>query len=105
MINCIQCGFWQEQANTKGVGICRRHAPCPIVGPSPGLVTIGTHKAAWPYTRDLDGCGEGMIMQQRPIADQNEAGDTLANLNPKTTEKPSFQDMVNMAKNKTGGRY
>lgn len=103
MINCNSCGFWQDQPNTKGVGICRRHAPCPVVGPSPGMVTVGTHKTSWPYTRDLDGCGEGMIFQQRPIVDQNEAGDTLANLSPKVAGKPSFTDMVNIAKVKMSG--
>lgn len=105
MVSCAECGYWEPGEDTPGWGACRRHAPSPkVTGDAGPFVNHGTNKAIWPYTRSVDGCGEGMEAV-RPIARPNqnsEPPDKFAS-QVKTLIKPTFNDIVLQAKEKSNG--
>ena len=62
-IQCMDCGYWIREPNSM-MGQCRRKSPSPTVekggggGPS-SFVAPFNYRTIWPFTREIDGCGDG----------------------------------------------
>jgi hypothetical protein len=66
IVECQHCCFWEEWSNKDLMGICRRHAPRPIVVKNrvdlellESFSDIEALAVYWPDTRATSGWGEG----------------------------------------------
>lgn len=63
-IQCKDCVFFKAHGGAFKTGVCRRHAPLPLMiaeeAPEVDEVAAGIEMpAVWPQTRREDGCGDG----------------------------------------------
>lgn len=101
-MQCANCGVWHPEENSPGWGTCHRHAPSPRAIPDAGMfIGHGNNRAYWPYTRSTDNCAEGMEFARQLAPDQNaEPPDKFQEQVKTLAGKPSFKDLVDMAREK-----
>ena len=61
-VRCADCAYWlREQGPESHMGQCRRNAPLPEVqkGGTGNFIAPMNFRTVWPYTRYMDGCGNG----------------------------------------------
>jgi len=63
IVKCSDCAFWIREKNNN-FGQCRRKAPQPVCGSTGVFVGAHNNRAIWPYTREIDGCWEGVSISQ-----------------------------------------
>ena len=95
MVKCSDCSYWfQEKANNFGQ--CRRRAPQPVNGPVGAFIGPHNVRATWPYTRDTDGCGDGVSMV-RVIPEETQDQTIVRDTRPPTLNP--FNAAVEKARN------
>ena len=60
-LGCKNCVYWEKFDNT-GYGVCRRHAPQPVIDQSIDYDAVRFTRfqpVSWPVTRSDDWCSEG----------------------------------------------
>jgi len=69
-LGCKNCVYW-EKFDNDGYGVCRRHAPQPLIQQSLHYDAIQTHRyppVSWPVTESDDWCSEGKKPEFTPRA-------------------------------------
>jgi len=59
IVRCSDCLYWIREKNNN-FGQCRRKAPQPVCGQAGVFIGPHNNRAIWPYTREVDSCGEGV---------------------------------------------
>jgi len=68
-LGCKDCVNW-EKFDVRGYGICRRHAPRPLVLEDVKYSEPGSEKylaVSWPVTSSSDWCAEGKEPEYGPV--------------------------------------
>ena len=67
--HCETCRFYVAGVIDERLGVCRRHAPSPLIGSAPVRNTkrklaLMFRPACWPLTEPNDWCGEYRLKDQ-----------------------------------------
>lgn len=94
MVQCGKCHYWGVTKDDPNWGECRRNAPVPEISAAEFFIGPGTHRVVWPYTRTVDGCGQGEVGAVKPVAKPQD--DTPARMDPNS----GFNNAVQSAKHR-----
>jgi len=98
IVQCSECIYWLPEENNN-FGQCRRLPPSPEGAKSGGgpFVGVYNYRVIWPYTRDIDGCGEGRA-GKRQIPKEERRDQT--NIREERRTPNSFDELVQKARGK-----
>lgn len=96
---CSECIYWLPEENARPFGQCRRLAPSPEVSGKVGAF-VGPYnwRTIWPYTRDVDGCGDGREAIKTRIKEQKE--DQIVSKEQMKDQTIEFDTLVKNARSK-----
>ena len=112
MIQCTDCRNWIKTVDNPNWGECRKNAPLPKVGSAGAFISPEIFRAIWPYSRDVDGCSEGVFAVRQEVEEAPQM-DTPSRMEPNSlfnkavvsSKGPgrSFGDIVEAAKREVNG--